>query len=424
MDETDGVASRAGAGPLHERVASLEEEVKRLERERGWLLAQASVVHCDWNVAGGRGSFTPRFWKPLGYAPEEKLRACSDWQALVHPEDLPKASQALARHIETRGGAAVDVVLRCLHEDGHFVTLRCAGKVTEWARGGEAVRVSFLLSEGAELGQADRSAVDLAERTVEGADEIQRLHADLEQFAFVASHDLQAPLRHIRSFLAMIERALGAELDAQHAKWFGYVTEAAATMQLGLNDLARYARVDRSRLNLRSFRLDDVVKSVVEGLQGDAQRAGGDASRPADTMPVTMLVTYADLPTLVGDRSQIAQVVQELIDNAVKHHGGGEPPRITVTGEQHPDRWVIAVSDNGPGIPAGSLDEVFEPFRRLAGGSTSGSGIGLALVRKIVKRHGGHVELASVVGEGATFTFSIRRPQGGGSPSGPVAERG
>lgn len=242
--------------------------------------------------------------------------------------------------------------------------------------------------------------VDVSEREVllhrleAQAAELHRSNDELLQFAYVASHDLQEPLRMVASFAELLDERSRAHLDEKGLKYLGYVTEGARRMQQLVRDLLTYSRLGTQARPLAPVDLSRLTARLTDDLRLLISTSGATVSVGA-------------LPTVLGDEAQLGQVLQNLMTNAIKFHGDA-PPRVSISAERTGDLWAITVEDNGIGIDMKYHDRVFEMFQRLHGrGQFEGSGIGLAIVRRIVLRHGGSVWFESTLGVGTRFHFTL-----------------
>jgi light-regulated signal transduction histidine kinase (bacteriophytochrome) len=237
---------------------------------------------------------------------------------------------------------------------------------------------------------AEKSKVEAANR------ELARSNAELEQFAYVASHDLQEPLRMVSSYTQLLEHRYGDVLDDKARKYIFYAVDGARRMQGLINDLLAY-----SRLGTRG---EPLQATDSHAALGEAIHTLSPALAESDA-----LVTNGDLPLVLADRSQLVQLFQNLLGNAVKFHGR-ESPRVHVSAEARGDEWVFCVRDNGIGIEAQHFERIFVIFQRLhTREEFPGTGIGLALCKRVVERHGGRIWVESEPGKGSSFYFSLRR---------------
>jgi PAS domain S-box-containing protein len=226
------------------------------------------------------------------------------------------------------------------------------------------------------------------------ADDLTRSNKDLEQFAYVASHDLQEPLRMVSGFMQLLQKKYGTHLDAEADQFIEYAVEGAKRMQTLINDLLAYSRVGTHG------------RELVPTDSGAALDQALDHLRPS-IEEVAAEITHGELPTIRGDESQLVQLFQNLIGNALKFRGA-EPPNIRVDAARKGDHWLFSVRDNGIGIDPEFRDRIFLIFQRLhTRQKYPGTGIGLAICKKIVDRHGGQIWVESQPGEGSVFYFTI-----------------
>jgi signal transduction histidine kinase len=239
----------------------------------------------------------------------------------------------------------------------------------------------------AELGQAERSVRDYAAR-------LQSSNAELEQFAYAASHDLQEPLRMIAGYTSLLANKYKGQLDAQADLYIGYTVDGVSRMQKLIDDLLTYSRVETHGKPFERIASAEALSWATTNLEAAIQGSGAS-------------VTCDPLPEIVAEPTQLGQLFQNLISNSIKYRGDG-PPAIHASAEREDTGWRFSVSDNGIGIVPEDLDRVFELFRRLeTGAEASGTGIGLAVCKRIVDRHGGRIWVESTPGEGSTFFFTL-----------------
>ena len=224
--------------------------------------------------------------------------------------------------------------------------------------------------------------------------ELARSNAELEQFAYVASHDLQEPLRMIANYNQLLAERYRGKLDEQADKYIAYSVDGATRMQALIQDLLKFSRVGKQEIQPRTTECQAVVEQAVSNLQAAIQESGA-------------VVKWDGLPVIKADASQLAQVFQNLIANAIKFHGT-EKPVIQINAEKKDREWVLAVSDNGIGIPAESWEDIFVIFRRLhTRVEYAGNGIGLSICKKIIERHGGRIWIEAQAQPGTCFKFSL-----------------
>lgn len=243
--------------------------------------------------------------------------------------------------------------------------------------------------------------------------DLQRSNAELEQFAYVASHDLQEPLRKVSSFTQLLQRRYGGQLDDRADQYIDFAVDGANRMQTLINDLLDFSRVGRLHNAHQSVDLDEVLERTLSALSVGIEEAGA-------------VITHDPLPTLVADPTQMGMLWQNLIGNAVKFRRPGEPPKIHVAAAREGELWRFTVTDNGIGIEPEYADKVFVIFQRLhTKDAYSGSGIGLAMCKKIVEFHGGTIAVDPGHRDGArlTFTLAPEPPETPGPSALPEASR-
>lgn len=224
--------------------------------------------------------------------------------------------------------------------------------------------------------------------------ELARSNAELEQFAYVASHDLQAPLATIASYAQLLEKRSKDKLDSQANKFIGNIVYGCMRMQNLIDDLLEYSRFGRSDKLLQQTDCNQVFEQAIANLQGVIR----------DTEAV---VCSSELPVVHGEISQLVQLFQNLVGNAIKYRQDA-PPVVSVSACKHQDHWLFSVSDNGIGIAQQHQERIFKIFQRLhTQKEYSGTGIGLAICQKIVQRHGGRIWVESEPGQGSTFRFTL-----------------
>ncbi len=234
------------------------------------------------------------------------------------------------------------------------------------------------------------------ERTVAlYAEELARSNRELEAFASVASHDLQEPLRTVASFTQLLAARYGDRFDAEGHELLGFVVGGVERMSALIEGLLAVSRVGTRALPHAPVDCERLLQGVLDDLRTALDAAGAS-------------VTHDPLPTLPGDETQLGQLLRNLLDNAVKFHRPGVPPRVAISALREGDVWVFRVSDNGLGIEPQYFDRIFVIFQRLhLQDEYPGTGIGLAVCRRVVERHGGRMWIESEPGVGSTFCFTL-----------------
>ncbi len=279
----------------------------------------------------------------------------------------------------------------------HPVTVDGPREIIELGADVDSMRLAILR----DLGVAQESNRLLDEQ----ARELERSNNDLEQFAYVASHDLQEPLRKVASFCQLLQRRYAGKMDERADQYIAFAVDGAERMQQLINDLLAFSRVGRTASGFTDVALDEVVNAAVAQLEPARSDVDG-------------MIDVGPLPMVRGDASLLRALFVNLIGNGLKFHRDGVPPKVAVSACQDDDEWQITVSDNGIGIDPEYVDKVFVIFQRLhARDVYAGTGIGLALAKKIVEFHGGRIGIDPPRPEpGTTVRLTLPAPRETGTP--------
>jgi PAS domain S-box-containing protein len=283
-------------------------------------------------------------------------------------------------------GSVMDYPLEIRHKDGHIIPVIYNASVYKDEKG----RVTGVFAAARDITARKKAEDSLKEKMIE----VERSNAELQQFAYVASHDLQEPLRMVASYVKLLDRRYGDKLDQDAKEFIGYAVEGSTRMQQLINDLLTYSRVGTRGNPFGPVDLEAVFAGVLDNLKVSIQESSAT-------------VTHDPLPTVQADDLQMLQLFQNLVSNAIKFRGE-EPPRVHVSAVRRGNDWQFTVRDNGIGIDPDYFNRIFIIFSRLhTRAEYPGSGIGLAICKKIVERHGGRIWVESTPGKGSAFTFTI-----------------
>lgn len=343
-------------------------------KRRAELLELAEEVsrtgHWYIDLVAESFSWSPEIYRIHGLDPDTFIPDFASSIEAYHPEDRSRAAGLFLRAVEH--GEPFDFELRLIRPNGAIRLVHSIGR-----------------PERDELGYV--VGIFGVFRDITDDERVRRIQ-ELEHFSYVVSHDLRAPIRTIRAFMELIEAEQDLRLDPQGQEHWSFVQDAAARLDRLVRDLARYARAGAPTA-CASVELDTVLEAVRDDLQELVEASGAT-------------ITSSALPTVLGEPSRLRQVFQNLISNAIRFRGE-EPPRIEISARRE-DRFVqIEVRDNGRGFEPRYSDRIFEPFQRLDGGQIEGTGIGLAIVKRIVQEAGGNVWASSVPGVGSVFTLRL-----------------
>jgi signal transduction histidine kinase len=251
------------------------------------------------------------------------------------------------------------------------------------------VELANLRLEG-EVEERKRTEIQLARR----AEDLARSNDDLQQFAYVASHDLQEPLRMVASYTQLLAKRYKGRLDADADEFISFAVDGANRMQVLIHDLLAYSRAGRNGKLIHGVPSENALKAALVNLQAAIEESGA-------------VITQDSMPVISTDESQLAKVFQNLIGNAIKYHGDAAPCIHIGASKSDREEWVFSVRDNGLGIDPQYFERIFILFQRLHGRKEfEGTGIGLAICKKIIERMGGRIWVESEPGKGSTFYFT------------------
>lgn len=418
----------------------LEEEIARLTAERQRLAFAQRIGRIgtfEWNIPGQQITWTPELEALYGLPPGGLENSYEGWTRHIHPEDLAQAQESLQQ--AARGESPYEAEFRVIWPDGSIHWLLAKGDllldnerrarrvigvnidITERKEAEEqfAAQTALLQTAHQDLqnlnANLEAMVIQRTQEYLETAETLRQLNAELERsnqelqdFAHVASHDLQEPLRKIQAFGNLLEDEYGVALGDGKA-YLDRMRIAASRMQRLINDLLTFARVTTRAQPFLETDLNHVVQEAIDDLEASILANRGE-------------IEVGPLPTIEADPLQMRQAFQNLIGNALKFHRPEVPPHIKITAEVSNEAGeglaaereicTIRVEDNGIGFDEKYLDRIFTVFQRLHGkGQYEGTGVGLAVVRKIVARHNGTITAQSLPGEGSTFRIVLPTTQ-------------
>jgi signal transduction histidine kinase len=240
-----------------------------------------------------------------------------------------------------------------------------------------------------------REKKDQEEKLAKYARELERSNRELEEFAYVASHDLQEPLRMVGSFLQLLQRKYADKLDQDANEYIRYAVDGAFRMKRLIGDLLNYSRTSRE-WTVEQVDIAAIIRDVLKNLAASIQDSGA-------------MIHVDEMPQLTADADQLLRLFQNLIGNAIKFRKEGTPPVIHICARREDAHWLFSVRDNGIGIDRQYAEKIFVVFKKLHNNTRfEGTGIGLAIVKKIVERHGGKIWFESEPGKGTTFYFTLQ----------------
>ncbi|WP_122088961.1 PAS domain-containing sensor histidine kinase [Halalkalicoccus subterraneus] len=367
-------------------IVEIEEE---LRREKAFTESALDAQPDLFYVFAPDGTilrWNDRYNEVTGYTDEEIQS--------MHPidfiadEDVPQVLDTVEALTDDHESVSIEATL--VSKDGTHIPYEFTGSVIEDI--GEPTFDTheadvYICGTGRDISQR----VTAERERQEAITELERSNAELERFAYVASHDLKEPLRMIRSYLDLIQRRYESELDEDADEFITYAVDGAERMRQMIDDLLTYSRVGTDDITLQSVDCNAVLDRVIDALRLSIEETDAD-------------ITVEPLPTIEADDQQLGQLFQNLVSNAIAY-AGDSSPSVRISASDRGDEWRFSVSDSGVGIEPDMTDEVFEIFS--SGSASSSTGIGLAICQKIIRRHDGEIWVESEPGVGSTFHFTV-----------------
>lgn len=364
-------------------------ELRRREHQLATSQRIAHVGSWEWDVRAEIFEVSEEMARLFGRPLDERLTPRLSLLELIHPEDRERVQSRLD---ELRaGGDAYELSYRIVRPDGAQRVILSRAEVTARHASGAARRISGTVRDITDLKHAEDELRAYAQRLEES-------NRDLREFAYVASHDLKEPLRKIMTFGERLGCACSDDLGPQGQRYLERMQSATSRMSALIDDLLQYAQVTTRARPFARVSLQEVVDDVLDDLEIRVQETGA-------------VLDIEPLPEIEGDAVQLRQVFQNLICNALKFHRPQHTPHVSIWTQLHaehalgPGQWLeIFVEDDGIGFEQKHAESIFAPFQRLhSRAAYEGSGIGLAICRKIIERHGGRINVCATPGDGATF---------------------
>lgn len=368
---------------LEQANAALRESDRRL----GLALEAGRMGVWEWHIADGRVTWSPQLEAMHGLAPGTFEGTFEHFRREIHPDDRERVLTDIEQAIAGRAEYHTEYKLR--RPEGSMIWVETRGKLICDANGEPERMVGVCM----EITARREAAEALQAQT----DELARSNADLQQFAYVASHDLQEPLRMVASYTQLLIRKFRSHTDPDADSIVGYVVEGVTRMETLIRDLLNYSRVIHgSQGNAEPLPLADAIQRALVNLESSIRETEA-------------IIVIEPMPDLAGDQSHLSQVFQNLIGNALKYRGK-EPPRIHISVSRDGALWCFHVRDNGIGIAEAYQQSIFAPFKRLHGRDYPGNGIGLAICQRVIERQGGRIWVQSSSDEGTEFAFTLPVP--------------
>lgn len=350
----------------------------------------------DWDIILNKVVRTGRGLKILfGYEPAEADLDFDFWMKKVHPDDLPNVLEKQQAFLNDASTQYWEDEYRFLRKDGAYSYVFDRGYILRNEEG-KAIRMIGATRDITERKQNEALLLELNNRLKQRADELAASNVELERFAYIASHDMQEPLRMITSFLQLFKKRYEDQIDETAEQYIHYAVDGADRMKRLIMDLLEYSKVGSNKENFKTINTNELLGEVVNVFLTRLEEVKG-------------IITMDELPVVCANKTQLFQLFQNLVGNALKY-ASDAPPRIHISGKEEEDRYLFSVSDNGIGIKPVFFEKIFVLFQRLHHKNEyGGTGIGLAICKKIVERHKGRIWLESAPGKGSCFYFTISK---------------
>ena len=378
----DNIVEQLGVLIERKRMVDALRQSEELNRR---TFEQAAVGMAHVGLDGRWLSVNEKLCKILGYSRDELMQLT--FQDITHPDDL-EADLAYVRQVLDGEIKTYSMEKRYFRKDESIVWINLTVSLMR-TPGGEPLHFIAVIE-----GISERKR---AEQALHGAiADLERSNKELEQFAYVASHDLKEPLRMVASYTQLLARRYSEKLDQDARAYIGFAVEGATRMHYLINDLLAYSRVSVPGERMKPASSRAALDHALANLDTAIRESGA-------------VVSADKLPTVNADHAQLAHVFQNLLANALKFRRNGKPPRIRVSAARQDGAWRFSVNDNGIGIDPQYFDRIFTIFQRLHGRDEyEGTGIGLAVCKRIVEQHGGQIWVESEPGKGSTFFFTLK----------------
>ncbi|RIW14979.1 PAS domain S-box protein [Algoriphagus lacus] len=365
--------------------------------ERFAIISEASNdAIWDWNLETEEHFWGEGFQKLFGINASKEGKSSKNWEKRVHPEDLESVKMILNKLLSSPDSSYFECDYRFQRQDGSFAYVTDKGSVIR-DKEGKPIRLVGAIQDITQRKEYEESLKKLNEDLAKSNRELEISNKELEQFAYVASHDLQEPLRMISSFLGLIEKKYQDILDEKGLQYIHFAVDGAKRMREIILDLLEFSRLGNITESKKEIDLNDLLLEVTQ-------------LNKKSIKDKNAIIHIGNLPKVVAHSNSMIQLFQNLISNGLKYQPEGQKPEIWIEATELPTEWEFQVRDNGIGIEPEFKDKIFIIFQRLHQKEQfSGSGIGLAICKKIVEFHSGKIWVESIPGQGSTFFFTIKK---------------
>jgi PAS domain S-box-containing protein len=377
----------AQGSDITERIKA-EQEVSKAKEKLEMALESGNIGIWEWDIRTDSFEWDERMGNMLDPEGKSIKKTYNNFEEFIFEDDLHHFRRVLQRSLKE--GFPFELIYRIKQNKNDIIYINTRASV-EKDNNGIPVKMTGVCFDITDLKKGtEQTLFNLNE-------ELLRSNKELEQFAYVASHDLQEPLRMISSFTQLLEMRYRDKLDHEAHEFIKYAVDGATQMQNLINDLLEYSRVETRGKELSVADMHNILGRTINNLSLEIKKKNA-------------LVTNDELPTILADRGQMVQLFQNLVGNALKFCD--TKPLIHISAEEETDHYLFKIKDNGIGIEPQYFERIFQIFQRLhPKDEYGGTGIGLAICRRIVERHGGKIWVESKPGQGTEFKFTIRKKQ-------------
>lgn len=350
----------------------------------------------DWDIKSNSFYYGIGYKTLFGIDIEKEEKNFDTWKSRIHPDDFEQLMENVNTVLYNPDISNFESSYRFLKNSGEYAYVTDRGVIMR-DEDGNAIRLIGAIKDVSQQKEYEASLQQLNKDLEEHAKELAVSNAELEQFAYVASHDLQEPLRMITSFMARLDKKYSHLLDEKGKRYIYFAVDGAERMRQIILDLLEYSRVGKHEDKLKAINLNDLIEEIKTLFKKLIEEKNAE-------------ITYDNLPVISFYKTPLLQVVQNLINNALKYTKNEIPPKIHISVETGRNEYTFAIRDNGIGIEEAYLEKIFVIFQRLhTKEAYSGTGMGLAIVKKIIENLGGKIWVTSTPGEGSAFYFTIKK---------------
>lgn len=376
------------------RLKNITEELTLSNKRYTVVTKATNNIIWDWDFKKNKVIWGESLTKIFGY--QELENHSTWWTEKIHPEDKERVAQKFNEFLESFNKEKWSDEYRIITESGCIRHIYDRGYIL-FNKKGKPIRMIGSLEDISERKISEEQLKELNLQINKRVEELAVSNAELEQFAYIASHDLQEPLRMITRFLSEIQRKYSNNLDDKGKEYIHYAVDGAHRMRNLILDLLEYSRVGKFDQTIETIDLNTLIEEVTNYHEVFIKESNA-------------VVEWEHLPTIKNRKTPIQLVFQNLISNALKYHSQSESPKIEITHQDLGNRWLFLVKDNGIGIDPLFNEKIFIIFQRLhAKHEYSGTGIGLAICKKIIEAQGGKIWVESEEGQGSTFYFTVSK---------------